>query len=245
MHKIFIISQSLCNFALCTQGVNLSKLKKMSIKKKYNDILASLPSSVTLVAVSKQKPHSSIMQAYEAGARDFGENRHPELIEKHEALPKDIRWHFIGHMQTKKCKYIVPIASMIHSVDTPSLIEAIDKQAKKCDKHIDILLQIHISPDQTKSGFSVDEFREYINSGNWQELTNTRLRGVMAMGSHYADDNELKLEFEAVYSLFGEAKKAINLDYFDTISMGMSDDYPLAVECGSTMVRIGSTIFAQ
>lgn len=217
----------------------------MSVNHNYINISTNLPGDVTLLAVSKRHSLDAIMQVYGAGCRDFGEDRHQELLEKVANAPEDIRWHFIGNMQSKKAKYIVPVAHLIHSVVSPSVVEAIDKHALKIGKVQDILLQIHISQDETKSGFSVEEFREFVKGGSWRDMPGVRLRGVMAMGSFDVDEGVVRGEFEQVQQLFSWAKGVVADNSFDTISMGMSDDYKVAIECGSTIVRIGSTIFGM
>ena len=207
-------------------------------------IRETLPAGVTLVAVSKTHPAELIREAYDAGQRIFGESRPQELREKYETLPKDIEWHMIGHLQTNKIKYIAPFVTMIQSVDSARLAEAIQTQAAKYGRVIDILLELHVAAEETKTGWDLDELREYLSAHPFDRLPNLRVRGVMGIATNTDDETvvrrdfeTLRRSFEALRSLFGEA--------FDTLSMGMSHDYRLAVACGSTMVRVGSSIFGE
>ncbi|MBP1638781.1 MAG: alanine racemase domain protein [Bacteroidetes bacterium] len=217
----------------------------MSIADNLKAIRATLPSHVTLVCVSKFHPNESILEAYEAGARVFGENKVQEVSRKQETLPKDIVWHFIGHLQTNKIKYIAPFVSLIHSVDSYRLLEEIDRQAAKSGRVIDCLLQVHIAQETTKFGFSPEELTTIFAAGKWGELTSVRIRGLMGMATFTDDEAQVHAEFRSLKTLFDQIKIAYFKDqpYFDTLSMGMSDDYRIAVEEGSTMVRVGSSIF--
>ena len=211
----------------------------MSIASNLNTIKASLPEHVTLVAVSKTKPVSDLMQAYEAGQRIFGENKIQEMADKWEEMPKDIQWHMIGHVQTNKVKFMAPFVSLIHGVDSLKLLQEINKQALKNNRVIDCLLQIHIAEEETKFGLDENELNELISSSEFKELKNIRTLGLMGMATFTEDQNQIKKEFQHLKSIFD----SIQNEDFSIISMGMSGDYQLAIECGSTMVRIGSSIF--
>ncbi|WP_288844417.1 YggS family pyridoxal phosphate-dependent enzyme [uncultured Alistipes sp.] len=207
-------------------------------------IRASLPESVTLVAVSKTHPAEAVRQAFDAGHRIFGESRPQELCAKYEVLPKQIEWHMIGHLQTNKVKYIAPFVRMIQSVDSARLAETIQREAAKCGRTIDILLEIHVAQEETKSGWELGELKRYVDSAAFASMPNVRVRGIMGIATHTDDQSvirrdfsELKRCFELLQPYFGAR--------FDTLSMGMSHDYLLAVECGSTMVRVGSSIFGE
>lgn len=213
----------------------------MSITSDLKQLISELPESVTLVAVSKTKPNEAIAEAYQAGQRDFGENKVQELVLKWETLPKDIEWHMIGHLQRNKVKYIAPFVSLIHSVDSVRLLQEIDKQAKKNKRVIDCLLQVHIAQEDTKFGFDEVELIEFINSTYYNELSNVRIRGLMGMATFTSEENQLKAEFSSLKQIFERQKNAF--EDFDILSMGMSGDYQLAIEEGSTMIRVGSAIF--
>ena len=215
----------------------------MSIASNLNSIKASLPEHVTLVAVSKTKPVSDLIQAYEAGQRIFGENKIQEMAEKWEEMPKDIQWHMIGHVQTNKVKFMAPFVSLIHGVDSLKLLQEINKQALKNNRIIDCLLQIHIAEEETKFGLDENELNELISSSEFKELKNIRTLGLMGMATFTEDQNQIKKEFKHLKSIFDSIKEKDALQEASTISMGMSGDYQLAIECGSTMVRIGSSIF--
>jgi len=215
----------------------------MSIASNLNSIKASLPEHVTLVAVSKTKPVSDLIQAYEAGQRIFGENKIQEMAEKWEEMPKDIQWHMIGHVQTNKVKFMAPFVSLIHGVDSLKLLQEINKQALKNNRIIDCLLQIHIAEEETKFGLDENELNELISSSEFKELKNIRTLGLMGMATFTEDQNQIKKEFQHLKSIFDSIKEKDALQEASTISMGMSGDYQLAIECGSTMVRIGSSIF--
>lgn len=222
----------------------------MSIQSNLNTIKASLPEHVTLVAVSKTKPVSDLIQAYEAGQRIFGENKIQEMTEKWEQMPKDIQWHMIGHVQSNKVKFMAPFVSLIHGVDSLKLLQEINKQALKNNRIIDCLLQMHIAEEETKFGLDENELNTLISSSDFKEMKNIRILGLMGMATFTEDQNQIKKEFTHLKSIFDSIKLrkdalqcASTLDNFSTISMGMSGDYQLAIECGSTMVRIGSSIF--
>ena len=213
--------------------------------EKYDEIRASLPAGVRLVAVSKFKPAEEISALYQHGQRVFGENHAQEMKTKHEILPKDIEWHFIGHLQTNKVKYIAPYVSLIHSIDSLDLLKEVNKQAVKNNRVIPCLLQFHIADEETKFGFSLEECTAMLGSPDFQELKNVKIHGVMGMATFTDDQEQVRREFQHLHQIFQELKSkyfAQNPD-FKEISMGMSEDYPIAVEEGSTLVRIGSAIF--
>lgn len=222
----------------------------MSIAQNFIKIKSTLPENVTLVAVSKTKPVSDLMQAYEAGQRIFGENKIQEMAEKHEQMPKDIQWHMIGHVQSNKVKFMAPFVSLIHGVDSLKLLQEINKQALKNNRTIDCLLQIHIAEEESKFGLDEKELNELLTSSEFRELKNIRILGLMGMATFTENENQIKKEFAHLKSIFDSIQQqkdapqcASTMDDFSTISMGMSGDYQLAIECGSTMVRIGSSIF--
>ena len=216
----------------------------MSIAQKLLNILTSLPQNVTLVAVSKTKPIPDLMQAYEAGQRIFGENKIQEMAEKWEAMPKDIQWHMIGHVQTNKVKSMAPFVSLIHGVESFKLLQEINKQALKNNRVIDCLLQIYIAKEDTKFGLDQAELDEILASNEFQLLKNIRVVGLMGMATFTDNNDQIKSEFTYLKSIFDKTKKLkIENCQLEIISMGMSGDYQLAIECGSTMVRIGSSIF--
>lgn len=216
----------------------------MNIKERLNRILSTLPKGVQLVAVSKFHPAERLQEAYDAGQRIFGENRPQEMVAKYDVLPKDIEWHMIGHLQTNKVKYIAPFVTMISSVDSDRLIEEIEKQAAKNNRTIDILLEVHVAQEETKSGWSEEELRAYLASGILNNMAHVRVRGVMTIASNTDDESVVRRDFETIRRIFNELKPQFG-DAFDTLSIGMSDDYPVALEYGSTMVRIGTAIFGQ
>jgi len=201
--------------------------------------------NVTLVAVSKTKPISDLQEAYDAGQRVFGENQVQELVEKHEALPKDIEWHLVGHLQTNKVKYIAPFINLVHSVDSLKLLQEINKQAEKNKRVIDCLLQVYIADEDTKYGLGFDEVIELLRSDEFAELKNVRIRGLMGIATNTDSEKQIKEEFYELDTFFDGITQSYfrKEDTFDTLSMGMSSDYKLAIEMGSTMVRLGSTIF--
>ncbi|MFD1605742.1 YggS family pyridoxal phosphate-dependent enzyme [Flavobacterium artemisiae] len=216
----------------------------MRIKSNLQNIKKSLPEHVTLVAVSKTKPVSDLMEAYEAGQRIFGENKIQEMTEKWEEMPKDIQWHMIGHVQTNKVKFMAPYVTLIHGVDSLKLLQEINKQALKNNRIIDCLLQIYIAEEESKFGLDENELNQLLTSSEFKELKNIRILGLMGMATFTENQNQIKKEFTHLKSIFDSIKslKTENLE-LTTISMGMSGDYQLAIECGSTMVRIGSSIF--
>jgi pyridoxal phosphate enzyme (YggS family) len=219
-------------------------MKKMSIASKISDIRATLPADVELVAVSKFHPAQAVMEAYDAGQRIFGESRVQELTAKYEQLPKDICWQMIGHLQTNKVRAIAPFISLIQSVDSARLLECINREAERCNRVIDCLLEVHVAAEQTKSGWNVDELKEYLATDAIKELKNIRIRGVMGMATYTDDLAVVRSDFERIAAVKRELEPIFG-EQFDILSMGMSDDYPLAVECGSTMVRVGSLIFGE
>lgn len=214
----------------------------MSISGKIEELHASLPQGVTLVAVSKFHPVESLMEAYNAGQRVFGENRVQELLTKQEVLPKDIEWHMIGHLQTNKVKYIAPFVHLIESLDSERLAEEIERQAAKYNRVIDCLLEIHVTDEDSKSGWDYAELLEFVRGGGFDALPHIRLRGVMGMATFTDDEATVRADFERLAACKAELAEYFG-EEFDTLSMGMSDDYSLAIEYGSTEVRIGSTIF--
>lgn len=215
------------------------------IQEEIQTIKAGLPESVRLVAVSKFHPIEALQEAYEGGQRIFGESKVQEMTQKYEALPKDIEWHFIGHLQTNKIKYMAPYVALIHGVDSYKLLSEINKQAAKVNRIIPCLLQIHIAQEETKFGFSTDECRSMLEEGHWRQLDHIQIAGVMGMATNTEDEAQIKREFATLSAFFHETKETYFKDIpsFKEISMGMSDDYPLAIEEGSTLIRIGSRIF--
>ena len=216
----------------------------MSIGSKIEQLHASLPQDVKLVAVSKFHPVEALMKAYEAGQRIFGESRVQELLVKYEALPKDIEWQMIGHLQTNKVRQIVPFVSLIQSVDSVRLVECINREAERIGRVVDILLEIHVAEEESKTGWQYDELVEYLQCDAFSTLKNIRVRGVMGMATNTDDESVIRHDFERLADYKQQLAQYFNND-FDTLSMGMSDDYVLAIECGSTMVRIGSSIFGE
>ncbi|SHL82697.1 YggS family pyridoxal phosphate-dependent enzyme [Flavobacterium saccharophilum] len=216
----------------------------MSIALNLNTIKSTLPENVTLVAVSKTKPVSDLMQAYEAGQRIFGENKIQEMTDKWEEMPKDIQWHMIGHVQSNKVKFMAPFVSLIHGVDSLKLLQEINKQASKNNRIIDCLLQIYIAEEESKFGLDENELNELLSSSEFKEMKNIRILGLMGMATFTDDQNQIKKEFTHLKSIFDSIQTIENENLqLNTISMGMSGDYQLAIDCGSTMVRIGSSIF--
>ena len=213
--------------------------------EKYDEIRASLPEGVRLIAVSKFKPAEDIALLYQHGHRAFGENHAQEMKAKHEHLPQDIEWHFIGHLQTNKIKYIAPYVALIHSVDSFSLLKEVNKAAAKNNRVIPCLLQFHIADEETKFGFTLEECEEMLQSPDFQELKNVKIHGVMGMATFTDDQTQVRQEFHRLHDIFQHLK----LQYFSQnpdfkeLSMGMTDDYPIAIEEGSTLIRIGSAIF--
>ncbi len=218
----------------------------MSIKKNLLQIKSQLPPNVTLVAVSKTKPVADLMEAYHAGQRIFGENYVQELVEKYEQMPKDIEWHFIGHLQTRKVKLIAPFVNLIHGVDSMKLFEEINKQAAKNNRVINCLLQIHIADEETKFGLNEQELDEMLNQVQNNEFENVKIIGLMGMATFSENQNQIKKEFQNLKTIFDKISQLNTKNcQLNTISMGMSGDYQLAISCGSTMVRIGSSIFGS
>lgn len=216
----------------------------MSISQNIKEIKSTLPSHVVLVAVSKTKPNEMLLEAYNAGQRDFGENYVQELVDKQTVLPKDINWHFIGHLQSNKVKYIAPFVHLIHSVDSVKLLKEIDKEARKNNRIINCLLQIYIAQEETKFGFDAIECLALLQSDEFKNLKHINIVGLMAMASNTDDTEQLQKEFQIVKTLFDDIKKAsIITSSFQQLSIGMSSDYELAIKNGSTMIRVGSLIF--
>jgi len=216
----------------------------MSVASQLLSVRESLPEGVTLVAVSKTHPIESIAEAYEAGQRIFGESRPQELAAKYAALPHDIEWHMIGHLQTNKVKYIAPFVSLIHSLDSARLAESIQREAAKCGRTIDVLLEIHVAAEQTKSGWDIDELRTMVASGFFDGLPDVRVRGIMGIATNTDDERRIADDFAQLKSYMEEFRPIFGKS-FDTLSMGMSHDYPAAVAAGATMVRVGSLIFGE
>ena len=214
----------------------------MTIKERLHKVLATLPEGVQLVAVSKFHPAESLEEAYAAGQRIFGESRPQEMAAKAEVLPKDIEWHMIGHLQTNKVKMIAPFVTMISSVDSERLIEEIEKQAAKNNRTIDILLEVHVADEETKSGWDIEELEAYLATGALQSMEHVRVRGVMTIATNTDNESIIRRDFQRIREIF-ETLRPRFTEAFDTLSIGMSDDYPIALEYGSTMVRIGTAIF--
>lgn len=218
----------------------------MSIKKNLLQIKNALPENVTLVAVSKTKPVSDLLEAYEAGQRVFGENKIQEMAEKFEEMPKDIQWHMIGHVQTNKVKLMAPFVSLVHGVDSLKLLKELNKQALENNRVIDCLLQIHIAEEETKFGLDDAELNEILKEVQNEKFQNIKITGLMGMATYTENHDQIKKEFMHLKSIFDSHKSMITNNYqLTTLSMGMSGDYQLAIECGSTMVRIGSSIFGK
>ena len=215
------------------------------VKEKLREVLAMLPDGVRLVAISKYHPSSFIMEAYDEGQRIFGESHEQELASKVKELPQDIEWHFIGHLQTNRVKYIAPYISMIEAVDSLRLLREIEKQAARCDRVIKVLLELHIAEEATKYGLTPDDCRQLLDDGEWRTMSHVQICGLMMMASFTDDEEQLCREFQTAKDLFDELKQKHFADdpAFCERSWGMSDDYPLAVSHGSTMVRIGTAIF--
>lgn len=214
---------------------------KMSIKKQLQELKSVLPKQVTLVAVSKTKPVQDLMKAYDVGQRIFGENKVQEMVEKYQQMPKDIEWHMIGHVQRNKVKHMAPFVDLIHGVDSLKLLSEINKQALKNNRCINGLLQIKIAAEDSKFGMTKNDAIQLMKSSEFKNLKNIKIKGVMGMATFTDDQNKIRKEFETLKSTFSELKSI--QDSMHIISMGMSGDYPLAIECGSTMIRVGSYIF--
>lgn len=217
-------------------------MQTVTIKKNIEKIKQNLPENVDLVAISKTKSNEAIMEAYNAGQRIFGENRVQELEVKYPDLPKDIQWHMVGHLQRNKVRDIAPFVSMIHAVDTPRLLREINNRAKANDRVIDCLLQMKIAEEDTKHGMDATQIKEILDSEDYSQYENVRVRGLMAMATFTEDKEQLDREFKTIKNLYDELKDAHG---FDTLSIGMSGDYPIAIKNGSTMVRVGSAIFGD
>ena len=217
----------------------------VEIEERLKEVLATLPEGVELVAVSKFHPEEDILRAYRQGQRVFGESREQELSRKQAVLPKDIRWHFIGHLQTNKVKYIAPYISFIEAVDSLKLLREINRQALKCDRRIDVLLELHLASEETKSGLTLDECRALLDGGEWKEMEGVRICGLMMMASLTDDKEQIRREMTSAADFFDDVKARYFADaeYFNRRSWGMSDDYEIALQCKSNMVRIGTKIF--
>lgn len=217
------------------------------IQQNLQNVLTTLSDGVRLVAVSKYHPVSDLQAAYDAGQRIFGESHAQELVAKQALLPDDIQWHFIGHLQTNKVKYIAPFVALIHSVDSFKLLKEINRQGERCDRTIDCLLQIHIAQEETKFGFSPDELIQVLREGEWRNLSHIRIAGLMCMATNTDDTQQIASEFSFARSLFDQVRQ----DYFAhtpsfcELSMGMSHDYLIAIQHGATLVRVGSLIFGE
>ncbi len=218
-----------------------------SIQAAIASIKSELPESVHLIAVSKTHPAEYIKEAYEVGQRDFGENKVQEMTEKAEALPTDIRWHMIGHLQTNKVKYMARYVYMIHSIDSPKLLETVNKEAQKAGRTIKCLLQVHVAKEETKFGFAPEALLSFLDEGSYKQLSNVSICGLMAMATNTEDEREVECEFELARKLFEDVQKRYFAESpeFKELSMGMSGDYAIAMKHGSTYVRIGSKIFGQ
>jgi len=215
------------------------------VAQNLHRVLADLPSGVKLVAISKYHPNQYIEAAYAEGQRIFGESHEQELARKHASLPTDIVWHFIGHLQTNKVRLIVPYINMIEAVDSLKLLREINKQAAKIGRTIDVLLELHIAVEESKYGFTLDECRQMLSQGEWRQMDNVRICGLMMMASYVDDEQQIRREFTTAADFFDELKRDYfsQADYFCERSWGMSHDYRIATECRSTMVRVGTNIF--
>lgn len=215
----------------------------MNIAENLKRIKAEIPEEVTLVAISKTKPEKDILAAYEAGQRIFGENKIQEMTEKWEKLPKDIEWHMVGHVQRNKVKYMAEFVELIHAVDSLKLLKEIEKQAAKCDRTINCLLQIKIAEEDTKYGINVDEVESILQSEAYRKMTHVKVVGLMGMATFTENEEQIKEEFSFLSTTFEDLKSRYNS--FTILSMGMSGDYKIAIDCGSTMIRVGSSIFGE
>ena len=214
----------------------------MSIEKNYQNILSQLPQNVKLITVSKTNPSEKIKEVYDLGQRAFGENKVQELLEKQPVLPNDIEWHLIGHLQTNKVKYIAGFIAMIESIDSEKLLKEIDKEALKNNRKINVLLQIKIAKEETKFGLTVDEAKDIFNQYLDGNYSNIEIKGLMGMASFVDDETQIREEFSILKNLFDQLSE---LKPLETLSMGMSGDFPLAIECGSNSIRVGSAIFGE
>jgi pyridoxal phosphate enzyme (YggS family) len=215
------------------------------ISDNLTQLRGQLPPEVLLVAVSKTKPLEDLKTAYDAGQRDFGENRVQEMAEKHAALPQDIRWHMIGHVQTNKIKDFVSWVHLVHGVDRLKVLEVLQTEAAKAGRSVDALLQVHIAQEETKFGFSSEELIPLMTRAALSAYPNVRIRGLMGMASFTPNQQQVAHEFSGLRSLFLAGKEQLGWDYFDTLSMGMSGDWPVAVANGSTLIRVGSALFGS
>ena len=217
----------------------------MELAENFKTILDEISPEVTLVAVSKTKPDSLILEAYNLGQKDFGENRVQDMKVKAQRLPKDIRWHMIGRIQTNKIKDFISYVHLVHGVDRLKVLSSINNEAKKINRVIDVLIQVHIAKEETKTGFSVHELEEVFSNENHNKFENIRIRGLMGMATFTENQNEIRKEFSMLKKTFENIKKAINEPHFDILSMGMSGDFQIAIQEGSTMVRIGTLLFGK
>lgn len=215
----------------------------MNISKNIQELKAEIPENVTLVAVSKTKPNEDILEAYHSGHRIFGENKIQEMAQKQEELPKDIEWHMIGHVQRNKVKYMAPFVSLIHAVDSLKLLKTIEKEAGKNNRSIDCLLQIKIAEEDCKFGITVDKAKDILSSSSYSEMSHVRIVGLMGMATLTNDNDKIRKEFQYLKTTFEALKKSF--PSFSILSMGMSSDYKIALECGSNMIRVGSSIFGE
>lgn len=219
----------------------------MDVAHNLNEIKSTLKDNITLVAVSKTKPNKLVLDAYNAGHRDFGENKVQDLITKHESLPKDINWHFIGHLQSNKVKFIAPFIHLIHAADSLKLLRTINNEAQKNNRVIDVLLQIKIAKEDSKFGLDENDAIHILKSEEFNTFNNIKIRGLMGMATYTNDKLQIESEFTHLHNIYTEFKNLYFIDStnFDTLSMGMSGDYKIALKCGSNMLRIGSTIFGE
>jgi PLP dependent protein len=219
----------------------------MSVEQNINFLRRDLPAGCTLIAVSKTQPLDKIREAYDTGHRVFGENKAQEMVPKYEALPKDIEWHMIGHLQRNKVKYIAPFVTLIHSVDSLKLLKEVNRQAQRFDRIIPCLLQVHIAEEETKFGFSPDEILTLMSSDVWREMGNARIYGLMGMATFSDNHDQVRREFRSLKKLFDKVRSMTVPEgvMMKELSMGMSGDYKIAIEEGSTMVRVGTAIFGQ
>ena len=219
----------------------------MSIQHQIHALHKALPADAQLVAVSKFHPVEALREAYDAGQRIFGESRVQELVEKQQVMPQDIEWHFIGHLQQNKVKYIAPFVALIHGVDSEKLLIEIDKQGRRFDRRVPCLLQLHVAREESKFGFTPNKAREYLTSGVWRDLSHVELRGIMCMASFTDEQQIIRQEFTIAHEFFKWAKHEFFADSpnFNICSCGMTEDYPIALECGSNMVRVGTKIFGE
>ena len=223
----------------------LDTITLTTIQQHIASIRQHIPQGVTMICVSKFHPAEAIMEAYQVGERDFGESRVQELLPKYEALPKDIRWHFIGHLQTNKVKMIVPFVHLIHSVDSLRLLETINREAAKIQRRVRVLLEVHVAKEESKSGFTPEELETFFNQGQLSTFEYIELCGIMGMATFTEDESVIRDDFSRLRDIYKKATGLVSdlSEYFTELSIGMSDDYPVAIEYGSTMVRIGSMIF--